>query len=1044
MARQASNKPLFVMISSTVRDLPEHRKQLIEACLRQSLFPRMMEFIPAEEVGAVAKSLAMVDEADIYLAVFAVRYGWVPKGEKRSITEMEYERAVARGIPRLIFLMGDDHAVRPGDVETGPGAKKLNSLKKRLRSEQIVNEFHSPDDLRAKAINSLAAVKSRLDAEAAEKTAKEGTSVLPASITSVRAVFDSPTPPEPYIVHPYTLLQTRKLIGRQNELNRLTGWINKTNAPNRARILSVVAIGGMGKSALTWHWFHEIAPQEMTPLAGRMWWSFYESDATFESLVAHALAYVSGRNEQEVRRELPSAPERESMLLGILDRQSFLVALDGLERTLVAYDRMDAGHRLDTDIDDEAADTVAGCMRLPAGASRSQVGHHPLRRTADLRFGQFLLKLARVRASRILITSRLYPAELETVTGNPLPGCEVLFLGGLGEPDALDLWRTLGAKGSREAVLSAFRTFDSHPLLIQVLAGEVANFRAEPGNFEALLAANPNFTPFHLPLVQVQSHVLALALRGLTPAEQRTLRVISGFPRPTSIDTLEALLIRVADTNRTDTAPAGPHPPPPTAARQSTDPAGGTSPDHDPNRPFATPSQLDACLTALEDRGLLGWDKQANRYDLHPIVRGVTWNGLDEAARQGIYGALHHYFQTVMAGGDPQKIQSVEDLTPAIELYRTLIGMRRYDQAFELYDDRLRKPLYYQLGEYEIDLQLLRAIPRLPDGLPSLSSRRAQTWNLLYESMCYEGTGRPKLALESSRKAAEINRRIRADTDLASALVPYAMQCCDAGFLCEARRSIEESVARIQPTADANWLGISHRSLGRVLMLCGDFEGAGKALGDAESAYGTSGRDVHGRSVLSVLQAYLSLRENSLSRALELARRALDLSRIGSFKREAAWAAWCMGEVLIREILEQGPLPEELHRQAETHLIDALDGCRRIRLLELEPNVHLALARLYHARGQDQERSLHAAEALAVAERSEYRLALADIHNFLAQVAFEGHRMQEAHGHARSAYRLAWCDGPPFAYHRGLHTARRRLSELGAPEPDLAPFDKTK
>ena len=50
-------------------------------------------------------------------------------------------------------------------------------------------------------------------------------------------------------------------------------------------------------------------------------------------------------------------------------------------------------------------------------------------------------------------------------------------------------------------------------------------------------------------------------------------------------------------------------------------------------------------LTELEDRGLLGWDRRANRYDLHPIVRGVAWNGLDAAAQQGVYAGLHELFR---------------------------------------------------------------------------------------------------------------------------------------------------------------------------------------------------------------------------------------------------------------------------------------------------------------------------------------------------------------------------------------------------------------
>ena len=102
----------IVMVSSTARDLPEHRKEVMEACLRQGMFPQMMEHLPAADADAIAESLRLVDEADIYLGIFAHRYGYVPKGHDISITEMEYNRAVERGIPRLIFLMHEDHPVK--------------------------------------------------------------------------------------------------------------------------------------------------------------------------------------------------------------------------------------------------------------------------------------------------------------------------------------------------------------------------------------------------------------------------------------------------------------------------------------------------------------------------------------------------------------------------------------------------------------------------------------------------------------------------------------------------------------------------------------------------------------------------------------------------------------------------------------------------------------------------------------------------------------------------------------------------------------------
>ena len=164
------------------------------------------------------------------------------------------------------------------------------------------------------------------------------------------------------------------------------------------------------------------------------------------------------------------------------------------------------------------------------------------------------------------------------------------------------LWRAYGAKGSRERLLPLFERFDKHPLLLQLLATEVAEFREAPGDYEAWQAAHPEFNPFALPLVQVQSHVLQHALKGLKPSDVRTLQVIAGFRMPANMETVKALMLSDEDT--------------------------------DSKKPFATFSELDSALTALEDRGLLGWDREANRYDLHPIVRGVIWSGLDAGSAQ--------------------------------------------------------------------------------------------------------------------------------------------------------------------------------------------------------------------------------------------------------------------------------------------------------------------------------------------------------------------------------------------------------------------------
>src|SRR6266568_6911049 len=580
-----------VMISSTARDLPEHRKEVMDACLRQGMFPVMMEHLPASDADAIAASLKMVDEADIYLGVFAHRYGYIPAGYNISITEMEYKRAVERKMPRLIFIMDKAHPIQIDDVEIGEDAvKKLAALKTRLQTDQVVNFFKSPADLRANVIHSLSQHRQP-------------------DLSAFHYVSDIPAPPEAYIAHPYTLLQTNTLIGRQAELNLLTDWVTKPHSDVYwARILNIVAIGGMGKSALTWKWFNDIAPHEMQPLAGRLWWSFYESDATFENFVIRALAYVSRQTREDIQKLSP--PEREAQLLSILDREPFLLVLDGLERLLIAYARMDAARLADDDLDQRTANVVAGELGLPESAAQTFTGQYRLRKTADLRTGSFLRKLATVHSTRILISTRLYPADLQTETGNERSGCAALFLHGLSDDDALNLWRAFGISGSRETLLPVFHTFDSHPLLIQALAGEVSHDRRTPGDFDGWRKNHPDFNPFNLPIVQVKSHVLEFALRGLDETTLKVLHIIAAFRMPAAYDTLVALLV------------------------------GEDKPCHSENK-------LIIILTDLEDRGLLGWDRRANRYDLHPIVRGVTWSGLGNQDKQGIYKTLSTHFESL-------------------------------------------------------------------------------------------------------------------------------------------------------------------------------------------------------------------------------------------------------------------------------------------------------------------------------------------------------------------------------------------------------------
>jgi hypothetical protein len=86
-----------VFPSSTSRDLPEYRAAVLEACRALNLGVATMEDFAATGLGATRGSLDQLDRCDVYLGVFAHRYGYVEPGYPHSVTEAEYEHAKRRG-----------------------------------------------------------------------------------------------------------------------------------------------------------------------------------------------------------------------------------------------------------------------------------------------------------------------------------------------------------------------------------------------------------------------------------------------------------------------------------------------------------------------------------------------------------------------------------------------------------------------------------------------------------------------------------------------------------------------------------------------------------------------------------------------------------------------------------------------------------------------------------------------------------------------------------------------------------------------------------
>ena len=124
----------------------------MEACLQAEVLPKMMENLPATDSDAIDTSLEMVDRADIYIGIFAHRYGYIPEGNEHSITRMEYERAVEKGIPLLIFIVSEDVPVLPKDIDMGEVGAKLLAFKEELLRDHVVKFFESPENLKGPGV----------------------------------------------------------------------------------------------------------------------------------------------------------------------------------------------------------------------------------------------------------------------------------------------------------------------------------------------------------------------------------------------------------------------------------------------------------------------------------------------------------------------------------------------------------------------------------------------------------------------------------------------------------------------------------------------------------------------------------------------------------------------------------------------------------------------------------------------------------------------------------------------------------------------------
>ncbi|MCP4688294.1 MAG: hypothetical protein GY859_09595, partial [Desulfobacterales bacterium] len=263
--------------------------------------------------------------------------------------------------------------------------------------------------------------------------------------------------------------------------------------------------------------------------------------------------------------------------------------------------------------------------------------------------------------------------------------------------DAVAFFQAQGVRGGRAEIEQACSPYGYHPLCLRLLAGLIAGDLEKPGDIAA--ARGLDITG---DIIQRRHHVLQQAHDNLGPGPRSLLGRIACFRGAVEYDALKAL----AENGK---------------------------------------SALYVGLRDLLVRGMLNRDEKTNRFDLHPIVRRYAYDRLTGEARADAHQHLRTYFVAVET---PKKVEQIEELNPAIELYHHTARAGRFDEAREIFRDRLADPLYFQFGAYQLRIELLRAL--FPDGEdrpPRLKNESDQGWTLNDLANSYSLNGRPRRAV---------------------------------------------------------------------------------------------------------------------------------------------------------------------------------------------------------------------------------------------------------------------------------------------------------
>ena len=309
---------LDVFISSTFSDLEAFRLEIRNVIISLGMYPiDMVDFEPSNR-NALQMCYDKLQEAELFIGIYAHRYGYAPKadssyttidGEIRtgdgetSITHWEYIWAQEKGIPCLLFLLKEDAPWNPKLIDKGKAAKALKAFKSSRMGEHVVKFFGDKNELSKEVTLGLHKTK-------------------PEFIAKAESSWRVLRPEEP-----------QYFAGRAKETTEILGRLQAT------KTVLVTGMGGTGKTTLAKH----IGKTALETYGGGVLWLALNpaitkaEDAQLRAITAWKDAHPQGRVENaqiDVAKLKAMLSQSPAPLLAILDDAWSSAVINGIRECL--------------------------------------------------------------------------------------------------------------------------------------------------------------------------------------------------------------------------------------------------------------------------------------------------------------------------------------------------------------------------------------------------------------------------------------------------------------------------------------------------------------------------------------------------------------------------------------------------------------------------------------------------------------------------------------------------------------------------------------